>query len=280
MSYSDLQRNGGVAVVTGAADGIGLAVARRLAADGFQVVIADLEGEALHHAADDIAQNVAGARVTAFPVDVTRDSDMSALADRAFGLGPVVFLMNNAGIGRRSSTLSVDESWSQMMEVNFFGVLRGVDAFVPRMVTHNLPAVIVNTGSKQGITTPPGNPGYNCTKAALKALTEQLAYELREAGAQVSAHLLVPGFTYTGMIRRFLPEKPEAAWTSDQVADFLFERLEREDFYILCPDNDVTEEIDRKRVAWAAGDITENRPALSRWHPDHTEAFKRFQDGD
>lgn len=71
-------------------------------------------------------------------------------------------------------------------------------------------------------------------------------------------------------------EKPAAAWTAEQVADFMFERLEAGDFYILCPDNDVTREMDQKRMAWAIGDIIENRPALSRWHPDYKDAFAAF----
>ncbi|MBE1284208.1 MAG: SDR family NAD(P)-dependent oxidoreductase [Rhodobacteraceae bacterium] len=279
MGYQDICASGGVAVITGSADGIGLAVADRLAADGLQVVLADLDDAALRRAAERIRANTPDAQVVTCETDVTREEQVRALADLAFGLGPVVFMMNNAGIGRRSSTLAVDDSWAQMMDVNFFGAVRGVDAFVPKMVTQNLPAMIVNTGSKQGITTPPGNPGYNCTKAALKVLTEQLSHELREAGAPISVHLLVPGFTYTGMIRSFLPEKPPAAWTPEQVAGFLVERLEQGDFYILCPDNDVSEEIDRRRVAWAAGDIIENRPALSRWHPDFADAFDKYEKG-
>jgi NAD(P)-dependent dehydrogenase (short-subunit alcohol dehydrogenase family) len=145
------------------------------------------------------------------------------------------------------------------------------------MVEANRPAVVINTGSKQGITTPPGNPGYNVTKAAVKVLSEQLAHELREAGAPISVHLFVPGFTYTGMIASFLPEKPPAAWTSEQTVDHLFNRMANGDFYILCPDNDVDETRDRRRAQWAIQDITKNRPPLSRWHPDYAEAFAKFE---
>tara|TARA_R100000656_G_scaffold123416_1_gene99953 strand:+ start:381 stop:650 length:270 start_codon:yes stop_codon:yes gene_type:complete len=84
----------------------------------------------------------------------------------------------------------------------------------------------------------------------------------------------VPGFTYTGMISQFLPEKPAEAWTSDEVVDFLLERLDRGDFYIICPDNDVSEEMDAKRIQWYADDLIQGRPALSRWHPDFADAFK------
>jgi NAD(P)-dependent dehydrogenase (short-subunit alcohol dehydrogenase family) len=137
--------------------------------------------------------------------------------------------------------------------------------------------VIVNTGSKQGITTPPGNPAYNVAKAGVKAFTEALAYELRNVpGGCISAHLLIPGFVFTGMTRAAGGEKPKAAWTPEQLTDFFVQRLEAGDFYILCPDNDVPRELDERRILWAAGDIVENRPALSRWHPDYEAAFKEF----
>ena len=164
-----------------------------------------------------------------------------------------------------------------MLDVNLLGVLRGVHAFVPRMIEAGRPSVVVNTGSKQGITTPPGNPGYNASKAAVRVLTEQLAHDLRQSGAPISAHLFVPGFTYTGMIAAFIPEKPPSAWTSEQTVDYFLGRLAKGDFYILCPDNDVDETRDRRRAEWAAGDVAENRPALSRWHPDFADAFASFE---
>jgi len=143
------------------------------------------------------------------------------------------------------------------------------------MVERGRPGLVINTGSKQGITTPPGNPAYNVSKAALKAYTEALQHELRNTpGCRISAHLLVPGFTFTGISAG--REKPPAAWTGDQVAGFMLESLARGDFYILCPDNDVPRAVDERRIAWAAGDLIENRPALSRWHPDYAEAFAAF----
>ena len=145
------------------------------------------------------------------------------------------------------------------------------------MIAAGRPAAIVNTGSKQGITTPPGNPGYNTTKAAVKVLSEQLAHELREAGAPISVHLFVPGFTYTGMIAAWIKEKPASAWTSEQTVDYFIERMSAGDFYILCPDNDVDSTRDKRRAEWAIGDIIDNRPPLSRWHPDYKEAFAAFE---
>jgi short-subunit dehydrogenase len=135
--------------------------------------------------------------------------------------------------------------------------------------------LIVNTGSKQGITTPPGDPAYNVSKAGVKAFTEALQHELRNIeGCRVSAHLLIPGFVFTPLTANGRTEKPAGAWTPEQTVDFMIERLEAGDFYILCPDNDVSRALDERRIAWAAGDIIENRPPLSRWHPDFAEAFK------
>jgi short-subunit dehydrogenase len=136
--------------------------------------------------------------------------------------------------------------------------------------------MIVNTGSKQGITTPPGNLAYNVSKAALKTYTEGLAHALRnEPDAKISAHLLIPGFTFTGMSGGTATKAP-GAWTGEQVVDFMLESLARGDFYILCPDNETERRTDERRMAWAIGDIIGNRPALSRWHPDYGKVFADY----
>jgi short-subunit dehydrogenase len=145
------------------------------------------------------------------------------------------------------------------------------------MIAHNDPALIINTGSKQGITTPPGDPAYNVAKAGVKAFTEALEHELRNIeGGHISAHLLIPGFVYTGLTANGRTEKPAGAWTPEQTVDFMLESLTRGDFYILCPDNDVDRKTDERRMAWAIGDIIENRPPLSRWHPEYADAAKSF----
>ncbi len=276
--FNDAVKHGGVAVVTGAASGVGRAAALRFAQAGLGVVLADLPGAQLEATVQEARQLAfADAPIEGIPTDVTSDEEVNNLADRAFEIGPIAALMNNAGISLPTTAWSETENWQRLFQVNFFGVLRGVQAFMPRMIEANRPAVVINTGSKQGITTPPGNPGYNVTKAAVKVLSEQLAHELREAGAPISVHLFVPGFTYTGMIASFLPEKPPAAWTSEQTVDHLFNRMANGDFYILCPDNDVDETRDRRRAQWAIQDITENRPPLSRWHPDYADAFSKFE---
>jgi hypothetical protein len=164
-----------------------------------------------------------------------------------------------------------------VLGVNLWGVIHGTQIFVPDMIKRARPGLVINTGSKQGITTPPGDPAYNVAKAGLKAFTEALQHELRNtADCRISAHLLIPGFVFTELTRHGRAEKPVAAWTPEQTVDFMFERLDAGDFYILCPDNDVPRSLDERRILWAAGDIVENRPALSRWHPDYAKAFEAF----
>lgn len=158
-----------------------------------------------------------------------------------------------------------------------------VQTFAPAMLAQGTAGAIVNTGSKQGITCPPGDTAYNVSKAGVKVMTEALAHSLRETeGGRITAHLLIPGSTFTGMTRGTRTEKPPGAWTPDQVVDMLVVGMAAGDFYILCPDNEVTRAVDERRIAWAAGDIIHNRPALSRWHPDHKAAFAAFleRDGD
>lgn len=277
--YQEALKAGGYAVVTGGASGVGLAAATRFAQSGLNVVLADLPGDTLDAAVEAVrAASSNSVDVLGQPTDVSKDEDVARLAEVAFTKGPIAVLMNNAGVsGMPNTTLTDMGNWQNVLNVNLFGVLRGVQAFVPRMIDAGRPAVVVNTGSKQGITTPPGNPGYNVSKSAVRVLTEQLAHELREAGAPISAHLFVPGFTYTGMIASFIPEKPAAAWTSEETVDYFITRMSEGAFYILCPDNDVDEALDRRRVEWSVGDIIENRPALSRWHPDFKDRFADFE---
>ena len=207
---------GNVAVVTGGASGIGLAAAHRLAAMGLKVVIADRTIDAVEAAAAAVGSEAIGIRT-----DVSEPGSIDRLATTvAAHFGPVSVLMNNAGVAGGGDALSSPEGWARVLGVNLMGVLHGVQRFVPAMIESGSPGIVINTGSKQGITQPPGDTAYNVSKSGVKALTEGLAHSLREqTGDRVTAHLLIPGFTYTGMTARRLPEKPPAAWTPDQVID-------------------------------------------------------------
>jgi hypothetical protein len=274
---------GAVAVITGGAAGIGLAAAVRFARLGLKVCIADLGAERLAQAAAVVAEAAGGEAdaVMTVETDVSRRTDLERLeaaVRRRFGGTDV--LMNNAGIQPGSDVLGPLGNWERILAVNLWGVVHGAQVFVPGMIARGRPGLVVNTGSKQGITTPPGDPAYNVSKAGVKAFTEALQHTLRNTeGARLSAHLLIPGFVWTGLTAGGRTEKPAAAWTADETADFLLERLSAGDFYILCPDNDVPRALDERRILWAAGDIVENRPPLSRWHPDYAEAFKAFAKG-
>ncbi|BAB48879.1 SDR family NAD(P)-dependent oxidoreductase [Mesorhizobium japonicum] len=272
---------GNTAVITGAASGIGLAAARRLALMGMKIVLADIAGARLDDASGAVSAIAGDDAVLAVAADVSKADEVDRLADRAFGaFGEVSLLMNNAGVGDNpGKPWENRDGWKRLLDINFWGVVHGVEAFAPRMLASAKPGLIINTGSKQGITTPPGNLAYNVSKAGVKTFTEGLAHALRnEPGDRMSAHLLIPGFTYTGLTEG-ATEKPAGAWTGEQVIDFMLESLVRGDFYILCPDNDVARPLDEKRMAWAIGDIIQNRPALSRWHPDHKDAFAAFIKG-
>jgi NAD(P)-dependent dehydrogenase (short-subunit alcohol dehydrogenase family) len=244
-----------------------------------KVVLADLNAAALDAAAGEAARHAASpAHVRALATDVSRRDDVQRLKDAAYeAFGEVAFLMNNAGVEGGGGLFGNEERWRRILDVNLWGVVNGVQIFAPAMIEQRTPCAIVNTGSKQGITCPPGETAYNVTKAGVKVVTEALAHELRNIeGCAVTAHLLIPGFTFTGFTRVRVAEKPAAAWTPEQVVDFMLAAMAAGDFYLLCPDNDVTRAMDERRILWAAEDVVKNRPALSRWHPDFKEAFADF----
>jgi NAD(P)-dependent dehydrogenase (short-subunit alcohol dehydrogenase family) len=267
-----------VAVVTGGASGIGLAAARHFAQAGLNVCIADLGAERLDTAREDVAAVSKSGNVLAVETDVSSVEALTTLEKAvAEKFGGTDILMNNAGVQPGSSMFGPLDDWERVFSVNLWGVINGSRVFGPGMIARGRPGLIINTGSKQGITTPPGDPAYNVAKAGVKAFSEALQHELRNTdGCQISAHLFIPGFVFTGLTAHGRAEKPSGAWTPEQTVDFMIESVNRGDFYILCPDNDVPRSLDERRILWAAGDIVENRPPLSRWHPDFGKAFEEF----
>jgi hypothetical protein len=275
---------GNIAVITGGASGIGLAAAMRFAGLGMKVCIADIGGDRLDAAATKLssaAKGGAGDIMTA-AVDVSRHEDLAGLEAAVHQrFGGTDILMNNAGIGPETTSFGPLENWQRIIAVNLWGIIYGTQIFAPRMIERGRAGLIINTGSKQGITTPPGNPAYNVSKAGVKALTEALQHELRNTkDCRIAAHLMIPGHVFTGLTAGGRTDKPPGAWTPEQTVDFMIEHIDAGDFYILCPDNDVPRRLDERRMLWAAGDIVENRPPLSRWHPDYAEAFAKFVKGE
>ena len=270
---------GNVAVITGGAAGIGLAVAHRLANKGLSLVLVDVRSELFDDATASLKENGAPEVMTS-AVDVADRSAVAALrGDILDRFGHVDVLMCNAGIQPGSDIFDSGGTWSRILDVNLWGIVNTCQVFVPDMVAASRPGLVINTGSKQGITTPPGDPAYNVSKSGVRVFTEALAHHLREEGTELSVHLLIPGFVFTDLTRRDRTEKPPGAWTPDQTAEFMLRRLEDGDFYILCPDGEVTRDMDEKRMTWAMGDIVKNRPPLSRWHKDWAAAFEAFSRG-
>ncbi|MCS3926497.1 NAD(P)-dependent dehydrogenase (short-subunit alcohol dehydrogenase family) [Bradyrhizobium elkanii] len=271
-----------VAVITGGASGIGLAAALAFARAGLKVCIADVDQARLAEAATKLSSVTPATYVMTFAVDVGKAESVTEL-ERAVRerFGGTDILMNNAGIQPGSTLFAEPDNWQRIIAVNMWGIINGSRIFAPNMIARGRRGLIINTGSKQGITTPPGDPAYNVSKAGVKAFTEALQHELRNTkDCRITAHLLIPGFVFTGLTAKGRTEKPAGAWTAEQTADFMLARLEAGDFYILCPDNDVPRALDEKRMLWAAGDIVENRPPLSRWHPDYADAFAKFVKGE
>jgi len=282
IPLKDILKPGNNALITGGANGIGLAAAEHYVRAGLNVLIVDRDEEALAGALTHLHGVAAdGAKILAEARDVSKLAALEDLAHQAANdMGNISILMNNAGMAMDTGKpWESADKWRELIEVNLWGVINSTQAFVPAMIDHGRPGLVINTGSKQGITRPPGGSAYNLSKAGVIAFTESLAYELRQIeDCALTAHLLVPGFTYTGMISKWIPDKPDGAWTSDEVVEYLFQRLADGDFYILCPDNDVSRDVDEKRIQWYADDMIKNRPALSRWHPDFQEAFAKFME--
>ncbi|KAK5996834.1 Dehydrogenase/reductase SDR family member 7B-like protein [Cladobotryum mycophilum] len=261
---------GSSALITGAASGVGLAIAKLCRSKDMKVLLVDRNVEALERAKAEVAAVQQPAdEVSTSILDVTQAAGWSALKDHAAKtFGSIELLVLNAGIGLKGSW-GDDDYFRNTLETNLFGVINGINTFLPvvQEAAKSRPTSIVITGSKQGITNPPGNPAYNASKAAVKTLAEHLSWDLKDT--PTSVHLLVPGWTYTGMTGGGqTKEKPAGAWSADQVASYLYKKVQENQFYVICPDNDVSEETDKKRMLWTVGDIVKGRPPLTRWRQE------------
>jgi NAD(P)-dependent dehydrogenase (short-subunit alcohol dehydrogenase family) len=193
--------NGRVAVVTGAASGIGLAMAKQFASEGMKLVLADIEEVSLARALAEL--RASGATAIAVRTDVSSEAQVTALADAAYAeYGAVHVLCNNAGVATPALRTRAWESplsdWDWIHKVNFMGVLHGVRAFVPRMLAGGDEGHVVNTASVAGLLTG-GNP-YFVYKHAVSCFTEGLYKDLKGLGAKVSASVLCPGLIRTGIL--------------------------------------------------------------------------------
>lgn len=265
-----------VAVVTGAGAGIGAAAAKYFSNAGMKLVLLDTDIGSLESVGKQLSTEYR--LIEGSVADTDTLQKMHDIAYDSFG--QVNILFNNAGIGLPTSPWDNLENWQSTMAVNLFSILETQAIFVPSLLKQDSEAAIVNLGSKEGITTPPGNAAYSVSKVGVKVLTEQLAHELREIpNHQVTAHLLVPGYTWTPM--NFpdadftkIENKPKAPWSAEELMIFFEKSLKKDDFYMIALDNEVTSEIDKRRMEWSIGDIINNRPALSRWHEDYKDKFQ------
>ncbi|KAJ8063394.1 hypothetical protein OCU04_008615 [Sclerotinia nivalis] len=293
---------GNTALITGGASGIGLSLAEQCIKYGMNVILVDNNGDDLGKAQMYLTQMSKGdQQVVGLMVDVGGVEEWETVREVVEGDfdGKLHLLALNAGTSQRGSfgAPTSHTYFSKILSVNLFGVINGINNLLPYITSHTSPSSIIITGSKQGITNPPGNPAYNCSKAAVKTLAEHLSWDLREK-KETGVHLLVPGWTYTGLTgsgspfivsenggetkvqRAGLEKKPKGAWSGDQVVEYLQEKMGEGKFYVVCPDGDVTEEMDRKRMAWGAGDLVQGRQPLSRWREEYKEEFEEFMKRD
>ncbi|KAF2790342.1 short chain dehydrogenase/reductase [Melanomma pulvis-pyrius CBS 109.77] len=270
-------RKGSTALITGGASGIGLAVAQLCLKQGMRVVVVDLNTTTLELARKTLD---GGDDVAIYTADVAKEEDWKGLkgeVGRKFG--DVDFLMLNAGVGTRG-TWGDSDYFQKIFSTNLFGVVNGLNTFVPSFQARSPasnPSAIVITGSKQGITNPPGNAAYNASKAAVKSLAEHLSFDLK--GNSTSVHLLVPGWTFTGLSGNApgsQATKPSGAWHASQVVDYMYQKMQDGKFYIICPDDDVSETTDKKRMLWSAGDVVNGRPPLTRWRPEYKDEAEKW----
>lgn len=266
-----------VAVVTGAAEGIGKAIARAAAAEGMKLVLADIDAAALDALAAEFA--AADVPVLALRTDVSSPEQVDALADAAFArFGAVHLLVNNAGVAVAKSVWeTTPKDWEWVLGVNLYGVTNGLRAFVPRMLERGEAGHIVNTASVAGLLSVPALAAYNASKFAVVTVSEGLHHDLALRQAPIGVSVLCPSWVKTRIAesgRHRLDEEGavqagtsvqsqkigqavfqavQAGITPDSVAESVFEAVRAGRFYI------VTHPESRAGVRVRMEDILENR---------------------
>jgi NAD(P)-dependent dehydrogenase (short-subunit alcohol dehydrogenase family) len=244
---------GKIAVITGAASGLGLAMAHRFAKEGMHLVLADFNKEALQTATSEL-QKYEGIEVVAVPTDVGKPESVKALATTAFErFNNVHLLINNAGISSAGPVWETTlEDWKRVFDVNFFGIVNGLQSFLGRMMQQPFPSHIVNTASAAGLLSPPGLSIYTASKHAAVALTETLYADLSIAKSPVGVSVLCPAWVKTGIAGKYDPETfskmspftqkvvssvgmalQTATVTPEDVAEATFKAVQNGEFYIL-----------------------------------------------
>ena len=246
-----------VAVITGAASGIGRGMAERFAAEGMTVVLADIEKEPLTKLETDLRAK--GATVLAVRTDVSNAADVENLAVQTLDtFGAVHILCNNAGVVcSRPIWEHTVADWEWVLGVNLWGVIHGIRAFVPRMLAQEAKCHIVNTASILGLVRGPGEGIYKVSKHGIVALSETLADELEQKGSQIQVHVLCPGWVRTGILdsarnrpgtlqnpsekkhrrevigdSRNVRAEMEAGMSPAEVADHVYDAIQNGIFYI------------------------------------------------
>jgi NAD(P)-dependent dehydrogenase (short-subunit alcohol dehydrogenase family) len=250
---------GKTAVITGAGSGIGAALARHASGLGMQVVLADVAEERLEAVAEAIAGQ---GQVVTVPTDVTDAAAVERLAARAYELGPVRLLFNNAGIESTGPLWELTpQRWDLMMKVNVYGVFHGIAAFVPRMLADGSPASIVNTSSIGGLSVGPFQGAYIASKFAVQALTECLFMELQAQQANIAVSVVTPGPVSTLIFEDAVALEGDATdayrttmrtmlrdqgMTPDQAAAIIFDAVAEERFWIFTHPEMMEEVVTRR----------------------------------
>jgi NAD(P)-dependent dehydrogenase (short-subunit alcohol dehydrogenase family) len=259
------QFTGRTAVVTGAASGIGLALATALAEDGMHLVLADRDATAVTRVAEALA--AAGATVRAVATDVADAASVDALAAAATdAFGPVHLLANNAGILRPGSTYDQPlDDWHAVLGVNVLGIVHGLRSFVPGMLAHGEPCHVLNTASVGGLIASPHMAAYIASKHAAVAISECLALEV--VGTAMGVTVLCPGGVATAIYRTEAERRAREGVGGSSAAEARFEAM-------AAPDRD--DQVAPEAVATVAIEaIRAGRLHALPFGEDHREAVRR-----